>query len=93
MFVQEENRLLTVIKSRFNVGEEFKAKLIFDLLSQPYLDWYKSQAERNRVYCLNYTESAALEILESLMNKGILRKRSEIRNEYGDEDWYYALVG
>ncbi len=44
------------------------------------------------MYCANVRETATLELLEPLRQQELLTKRVEVRNEYGDEAWYYTLT-
>jgi hypothetical protein len=77
----------------YEKGEEFKARDTFQLISEGYLRWYTKNAQLRNVYLIDSRESATLELLENLNSKEIIgNKRKEVRNEYGDEEWYYRLL-
>jgi hypothetical protein len=90
--IDEEKRILNIIESKFDKGNEFKARNIFGMISSEYLNFYTEEAKKQNIYSINWPETATLELLESLRLKGILSRRVEVKNEYGDEEWYYTLL-
>lgn len=89
---KEEPRFLKALVNKYGRGTEFKARDAFNMISEDYLNWYIENAQARRIYAIDWTETATLELLESLLNKGLLKnKRVEIINDYGDECWYYTL--
>jgi hypothetical protein len=87
----EQRRLLRAIKSKWG-GVEFFAGDTFSMIRDGYLEWFRAEAQRKNMYCANVRETATLELLEPLRQQELLTKRVEVRNEYGDEAWYYTLT-
>ena len=88
----EEKRILKLIESTYGKNNEFKARNLFDNISKEFLNLYVEEAKKQNVYSINWPETATLEILESLRVKGMLSRRVEVKNDYGDEEWYYTLI-
>lgn len=88
---EEEPALLRALVGQYGKGGEFTATEAMRLVSAGYVKWYGEMAKANNTYLIG-GGSATLELLESLLAKGLLRdKRTAVRNEYGDEEWYYTV--
>jgi hypothetical protein len=88
----EMPRFMKAIIDMYGYGQEFKASEASYLLSPGYITWYTQLASQKNIYSVNYTESATLELLETLLRIGYLKgKRKEVKNEWGDEDWFYTI--
>jgi hypothetical protein len=88
----EMPRFMKAIIDTYGYGQEIKASEASYLISPEYVKWFTQLASQKNVYAVNYTESATLELLDALHHEGYLKsKRKEVKNEWGDEEWFYTI--
>jgi len=89
---KEQNNMLLAINTKWGTEKEFYGIDAIKLVSKEYLEWFEQELKKKGItYAIEVEVTATLELLESLRKEGLLNKRV-IKNEYGDEKYYYTLL-
>lgn len=91
--IEEISEFKQKLLEKFGKGKEFAVREVVSFVSPEYVNWFAQMAQQNKIYSINWRESAVVDLLGSLQRDGIVgNKRVEVRNSYGDEDWFYTLL-
>jgi len=90
---KEESLFIAKLKEKYAKGIEFSVRDIKGLISEEYVSWFAKKAQENKIYSINWRESAVVDLLGAMARDGVIgNKRVEVRNEFGDEDWFYTML-
>jgi DNA-directed RNA polymerase subunit RPC12/RpoP len=92
--ISDDSDMLKYVQAAFGKNEfSFRSSIgsIEEYLSSYYIEQYKENSGIT-YWITPASHLAAIRLLDMLVEKGVMKKRAEEINEYGDQDYFYTCL-